>query len=500
MQRTTDVVRRFRNLRILVVGDVMLDSYYEGTASRLCTEGPVPVVRRTAELRQPGGAGNTAANIAALGAEVRLVGVVGQDATGAALKSALRQRGVSDEWLVEDACAETIHKLRILADGQYVVRFDEGDTSRPSSTVIELFLESVDRAIAECDAILISDYTFGAINSEFLKRLPELRYRHDVPLVVDSKDLARFAGTGATVVTPNLLEASLLVNRAAADGSQDVAALGRGILRLVDAEYAAVTLGMDGVSVVGRDGTSHHISTHPIQRASDVGAGDTFAAALCLALGCGAEMLDAVHLGIDAAAIVVSKPHTAMVSYQELLQQVSLREHADQTDSEHASTDALLAQLDADRSAGKRIVFTNGVFDILHAGHVEFLRQAKALGDVLVVAINTDRSARYLKGPNRPINGQRDRMALISALGPVDHTIYFDDHTPTELIRQLRPDIHVKGGDHAGVELPEAATVQETGGEVVILPLVGNLSTSSMIDRIVSLAFETPAEAEVAVD
>jgi D-beta-D-heptose 7-phosphate kinase / D-beta-D-heptose 1-phosphate adenosyltransferase len=500
MLMATDLVRRFRGMRVLVVGDVMLDSYFEGTAARLCAEGPVPVVRRTSEVRQPGGAGNTAANLAALGAEARLVGIVGEDGPGLVLREALRASGVSDEWLIKDDAAQTLHKLRILADGQYVVRFDEGDTSHPSTAVTERFMQMIVQASSDCDAILVSDYTFGAISRACAQHLSHLRYERDIPLVIDSKNLENFAGLGATVVTPNFLEASLLVHRSGPDSELDFAKLVREVLRRVGSEYAAVTLGKDGVLLAGRDGSSRHIQAHPVQRANDVGAGDTFAAALTLAIGCGAEMHAAVQIGIDAAAIVLSKPHTATVDYQELLQQVSLRDLSSQSETGSAALETLLERLGLHRGAVQRIVFTNGVFDILHAGHVEFLKLAKQQGDVLVVGINSDRSARNLKGRNRPINSERDRMSLIGALDSVDHTIIFDDDTPAEIIRRIRPDVHVKGGDYSGSELPEAAAVREYGGEVVILPLVGNLSTSLVIDRIVSLAMVQESGTQVASD
>ncbi len=208
----------------------------------------------------------------------------------------------------------------------------------------------------------------------------------------------------------------------------------------------------------------------------------------------------AAEIGIDTAAIAISKPHTSTVEHQELLQRVNLRELASRVDTGDAALVRLLETLELRRMVGERIVFTNGVFDILHAGHVEFLRQAKAQGDLLVVGVNSDRSARQLKGRNRPINSERDRLALIGALDAVDYCLHFDDQTPSHLIRQIRPHVHVKGGDHSGVELPEAEAVREGGGEVVILPLVGNLSTTSMIDRIVSLSFSPEVEAGVVND
>ncbi|MBX5445515.1 PfkB family carbohydrate kinase [Sphaerobacter sp.] len=492
MARVVDVVRRFRRLRALVIGDAMLDSYLEGTAARLCTEGPVPVVRKTAEERVPGGAANTAANLRALGAEVVFLGLVGEDVPGDLLRAALASRGVDDRWLVVDPAVSTLHKLRILADGQYVVRFDEGDTRGASPAARARLLEHLEHAFPACDVVVVSDYAYGAVADDLVARLRALRAARPCPLVVDSKALHRFYAAGATVVTPNDLEARLAVAPSAEEpGGLDLAEverIGRGLLEQIEAAYAAITLGADGVFLLGRDGTGRHLPAHPAGQASDIGAGDTFAAALALALAAGADVVEACRIGIDAAGIAVASQRTAAVPYQDLLRRVSLRDLDGRPASMAAARRDVVARLDAARLAGRTIVFTNGVFDILHAGHVEFLRQAKALGDLLVVGVNSDRSARRLKGAGRPINSERDRLALVAALDAVDEALLFDEATPAELIRTLRPHIHAKGGDYADVPLPEAEAVRAVGGRVAILPLVGSLSTSGVIDRIVALA------------
>lgn len=486
MSSPVDLVRRFRQLRALVIGDAMLDSYLEGTAARLCTEGPVPVVRKTAEERAPGGAANVAVNLRALGAEVTFIGLIGADVPGTLLRQALRDRGVDDGSLVEDESVATLHKLRILADTQYVVRFDAGDTGAPAARARRRLLDAVTAALPHCDLVVLSDYRYGVVSPALLDRLRAARARRALPLIVDSKDLHRVATAGATVITPNHLEARLAVEPAGrADGLIDLAEvgrIGRRLLDLVDSEYAAITLASEGVLLLGREGDPVHIPAHPVAHANDVGAGDSFTAALALALGAGAEPGDAVQIGVDAAGIAVSKPRTAAVRHQELLQRVSREEQV------RPAGAAEVAALLAGERAGRRVIFTNGVFDILHAGHVHFLREAKKLGDILVVGVNSDRSARALKGENRPINSERDRLALVAALDPVDQVLLFDEPTPESVIRALRPDIHVKGGDYADVDLPEAEAVAEVGGQVMIVPLVESLSTSAVIERIVALA------------
>ena len=503
-----DLVRRFRGLRALVIGDAMLDTYLEGTASRLCREGPVPVVRKTGEHRLPGGAANTAANLRRLGAEVFFLSIVGRDTAGIALRAALLERGVDDCWMVEDESTHTIHKLRIQADGQYVVRFDE-DALYHSKESQEQLLAKLKEIFAHCDLVVLSDYGYSSVSNEVIEQIKLLRSLHPCLLLVDSKNLYRFRNAGATVVTPNYLEARLLVEHGritepTVSGTGidmcEVEHIGRRLLAMIDAENAAITLAGDGVFLIDRQGMTLHIPTYPTGQANDIGAGDSFAAAMALALAAGGSVEEAARIAVDAASIAITKPWTAVVSYQELLQKVSLRDHARLSPpfvtgaSFRESITQLIEQLGEERLQGKAIVFTNGVFDILHAGHVQFLRQAKELGDVLVVGVNSDRSTQRLKGKRRPINRERDRMALVAALDPVDHVVLFDEETPIELIRALRPDIHVKGGDYTDEFLPEAKTVREVGGRVVILPLAGSISTSSVIERIISLVADEEME------
>ncbi len=503
MGSMVDVVRSFRYLRALVIGDLMLDTYCEGSASRICSEGPVPVVRKTAEHALPGGAANSAANARALGAEVTLIGCLGGDTAGRALQADLRRRGVDCERLIVERAARTLHKLRILADGQYVVRLDDDEPLARASATRASILNRIASAYAESDLVIVADYGYGVVEQDVISTLRRLRASHPKPLLVDSKRLDRFPDLGATVITPNLLEARLVLERASASRlapTNEVAVthaqVAREILRRVDTQHVALTLAADGVQLASSGGVSRHIPAHPVARAHVAGAGDTFAAALALALATGADLDSAARIGVDAAGVSVSKRWTAVVTHQELLQRVSLRDHARTTDTRatdansdtRAALNDTLAAVAEARRAGKTVVFTNGVFDILHAGHVEFLRRARELGDVLVVGVNSDAGARRLKGRTRPINSERDRLALVRALDAVDYAALFDEDTPAELIRALRPHIHAKGGDYATEPLPEIEAVQAVGGQVIILPLIGDQSTTGVIERIVAMA------------
>ena len=479
---SVDVVRGFRGLRALVVGDAMLDTYLEGTAARLCKEGPVPVVTKAAEARAPGGAANVAANLAALGAEVLFVGLVGPDAAGAALRAALRERGVDDGCLVEDAGVATLHKLRVVANGQYVVRFDEGEARTCSAEGRRHLISRIEEAFPRCDLVVVPDYGYGVVTDEVIDLLQRLRAGRPCVLAVDAKEIVRFAAVGATVVTPNLQEARQAVDPGGAAPPAEVA---RRLRARLDADLVAVTMAGDGVLLLDRAGDAIHLPVHPVQRAGDVGAGDSFTAALALALAAGAEPVQAARIGGDAAAIAITQHRTSVVPYQELLRRASLDDAA-----APPTLKELAARLDAERFAGRRVVFTNGVFDILHAGHVQLLRRAKALGDVLVVGVNSDASTRRLKGPTRPINREQDRLALVTALDPVDHAILFEEDTPAEVIRTLRPDVHVKGGDYTAERLPEIDAIREVGARIEILALVDGRSTTNVINRIAALVHD----------
>lgn len=483
-----ELVQRFRGerpVRAMVLGDAMVDRYLEGRAVRLCTEGPVPVVRHTREEQVPGGAANSAANLHALGAQVSFLGLVGSDAAGAQLRSTLHHWGVGTQGLVEDPGVQTVSKVRIVADDQYVVRFDAGETRTASPTAHTRLLAELDALYPECDLVLVSDYGYGVMSGPLRSRLAQLHRERPVPLVVDAKELGRYRQVRATLVTPTLLEAQRLVTPGAAEEEAmelgEVERLGRRVLEEAASEGVAITLGGEGVLLVERGREGVHVPAQPVAQAQDVGAGDTFAAAVGMTLAVGGSAVAAVRIGVAAAGIAVSRRRTAIVRRHELLGRVSLE------DVPHAPSLAdLLDRLHEERAEGNRIVFTNGVFDLLHAGHIHFLRAAKGLGEVLVVGVNGDASAGRLKGPGRPVMRERDRVALVAALGPVDYVIPFAEDTPDTLIRAIKPDVHVKGGDYAGATLPESEVVHEVGGQVVILPLVGQLSTSSLIDRIVA--------------
>lgn len=306
------------------------------------------------------------------------------------------------------------------------------------------------------------------------------RRERPVPLVVDSKDLRRAIGLEPTVVTPNVEEASAFLGAAITD-EPDVKLLAAGVRARLNATAVVVTLGARGVMVAAAAGDPVHIPAPRVDVLNAVGAGDSFTCGLALALGARVELRDAVRLGIEVAAAAVAKPNTAVVTAAELRDRVRR--------TKVVPIQAVARLVESDHAAGRRVVFTNGVFDLLHAGHADLLRRARALGDRLVVGVNGDASASRLKGDGRPVMGVMERCSLVAGLEWVDLVFTFDELTAEAAVRTLRPDVYVKGDDHDPATLPEAAAVRDTGGEIVLLPRSGAVSTTSIIDRIMASGF-----------
>jgi D-beta-D-heptose 7-phosphate kinase/D-beta-D-heptose 1-phosphate adenosyltransferase len=422
-----------------------------------------------------------------------LIGVVGRDTGATLLRETLRELDVDDDWLVDDGNAGTLRKTRVLADGRLLARVDEGETRAYAARCEAQLLETLERAAQLCDVIVVSDYCYGVLSGAVIARIGALRAERGVPLIVDSKALMRFAGAGATVVTPNAVEASLLIGQPGPLARPlDLVAMrhtGQRILKMLDTEHIALTMAADGALLLSRDGGIAHIPAYPVAQAHEIGAGDSFAAGLALGLGAGAALDEAGRLGMDAASIAITKRWTAVATRRELLQRVSLRTQAETGEvvvvgelGRRRALATLKLRLVREREAGRMVVFTNGVFDPLRASHVDFLRRARALGDLLVVGVNSDQGARR-RNVRAPVNPEQERLALVAALDPVDHAILFDEETPAQLIRALRPQIHVKGGDYSDEALPEDEAVRAVGGRVVILPLAGEAALEQPASR-----------------
>jgi D-beta-D-heptose 7-phosphate kinase/D-beta-D-heptose 1-phosphate adenosyltransferase len=457
---------------VLVAGDVMLDRYWHGETARISPEAPVAVVRVGQREERPGGAANVALNIGALGAAVSLVGLVGADADGRALEERLGKAGVRC-YLNEIPEHPTICKLRVLSARQQLIRLDFEQPFPPAAAAS--LRERFEDALPNVAAVVLSDYAKGT-----LAAAPELIARArkaGKPVLVDPKgaDFTRYRG--ATLLTPNRKEFEAVVG--SCRDQDELAARAQALLPELDLEAMLVTRGEQGMTLVRRDAPALHLPAHAREVFDVTGAGDTVISVLAAALAAGAGLEAATALANVAAGLVVAKVGTASVSSAELRAAVDGRQHGAVLAS--GPLQALLAEA---RARGERIVFTNGCFDVLHAGHVAYLEQARELGDRLVVAVNDDGSVRRLKGAERPVNPLPQRMAVLAALSAVDWVVPFSEDTPAALIERLRPDVLVKGGDYRPEDVAGGDSVRARGGEVVILDYVDGLSTSAMIDRI----------------
>ncbi|MBQ0798943.1 MAG: bifunctional D-glycero-beta-D-manno-heptose-7-phosphate kinase/D-glycero-beta-D-manno-heptose 1-phosphate adenylyltransferase HldE [Porticoccaceae bacterium] len=465
---------RFDNAQILVVGDLMLDRYWHGSTSRVSPEAPVPVVKVEHQQDRVGGAGNVGLNIAALGAGVRVVGVVGRDEAAGVLKSRLEAAGIQ-ALLIEAKDKATITKLRVISRQQQLLRLDFEDAY--SADDAAGIVEQVEQLLPQVQAIVLSDYAKGALHAP--GELIALARAANIPVLVDPKgdDFSRYAG--ATLLTPNIAELEAVVGVCASEA--ELSEKGLALIEELGLEALLVTRGEKGMTLLRPEHKELHLPARAREVYDVTGAGDTVIAVLAAALTAGEDFPEAVTLANLAASIVVGKSGTAAVSAPELRRALQLEKG-----SERGVVNAtqLLADLEDARSGGEKIVFTNGCFDLLHAGHVAYLEQARTLGDRLVVAVNSDDSVRKLKGEGRPINTVDRRMAVLAGLEAVDWVVAFADDTPEALLAVLKPDILVKGGDYDKEGVVGWEIVEAYGGEVRALNLVDDCSTTAMVEKI----------------
>jgi D-beta-D-heptose 7-phosphate kinase/D-beta-D-heptose 1-phosphate adenosyltransferase len=485
-----NILARFDGLKAVVLGDPVLDGFLTGPPTRLCSEQPVPVVLKSAEENRPGGAANTAANLRALGARVSLFGVIGADAPGETLRICLQKAGVDVGGLVVDWSRPTPHKLRILAGDHYIARVDSESSVPPSPRIEQQLIERLEPALADSDVVVVSDYGLGSVSRANMWLVSRTAARGGRPVVLDAKDLLSHASAPVTVATPNWLEAHSAAGRPIPVGAPtewDLETLGRELLGRLDAGNVAVTRAAQGVVLFGRGEPREQLHSSPVPVRNEVGAGDSLVAGLALGLAAGAPLRDAVRIGMESAAVAVTKPLTATVSLEELSERLELAGWETQLVPADISAQ-IEGVLSEARARGRRIVFTNGVFDLLHEGHVSLLQRARRLGDLLVVAVNSDRSASRLKGEGRPIQQLEERCALLAALDCVDLVLAFDGPTASSLVEAVRPDIYVKGEDHDLERLPEATVARRLGARLVSVPHIRAVSTTQIIERVLGMS------------
>ena len=462
------VSHMFSASRVLVVGDVMLDRYWHGNAERISPEAPVPVVRITHDEARPGGAANVALNLASLGASAFCAGLVGQDAEADLLEQTMLNHNV--EPLLIRVNHRTITKLRVLSQALQMIRLDF-ETPFESKDAEKLANSAV---LDEITALVLSDYAKGSLLPQPLIREAN---RRGIPVVVDPKGADFIKYRGATLLTPNQAEFELVCGRWSND--QELVDKALELIRSLEIQSILVTRSEQGMTLILADGLVHEFASTAREVADVTGAGDTVIATMAAGLGSGLTMAKSAELANRAAGIVVSKLGTATVTARELKYGL--------TDGHEIFRSANEACIWGEQCSvrGEKIVMTNGCFDILHAGHVAYLKEAASLGDRLIVAVNSDESVRKLKGPNRPVNSLERRLQVLAGIGVVDAVIAFEDDTPIPLIDALRPNVLVKGGDYKSIEdVVGYERVLNYGGAVKVLGEVANLSTSHLITKI----------------
>lgn len=469
----------FSNVSILVGGDAMLDEYWFGDASRISPEAPVPVVRASATDRRAGGAANVALNAAALGVASRFVAIVGDDAHGRTLARLLDAAGVDSDLVVYGA-VPTIHKFRVLARNQQLIRLDAEDSLAGAAADFNGRLAA---RLDSADVVVLSDYGKGTLDR--IEEIIAACRQASRPVLIDPKgtDFSRY--TGATVLTPNQAEFE-----AVCGGWADEAGFGHKASALreeLDVEHLLVTRGSQGMTLVSRGSEPWNIGAQAREVFDVTGAGDTVIALLAAGLGAGLQVRDAVAIANLGAGLVVGKIGVASVTRAEL----GLALHRRGFGGRGLVTVEELVDIVAEaRARRERVVMTNGCFDILHAGHVSYLEEAKSLGDHLVVAVNDDDSVARLKGPSRPVTPLADRMAVLAGLAAVDWVVPFSGDTPADVIASVLPDVLVKGGDWRVDEIAGADAVIAAGGEVRSLDYKPGRSTSAMIETILERSTE----------
>lgn len=468
-------VPSFQSIRALVVGDVMLDRYWSGNTSRISPEAPVPIVHIQNLDERPGGAGNVALNLAALGAQVDLLSFCGDDDAGNLLEKKLSHAGVNC-YLYKLSQSPTVTKLRILSLHQQLIRLDfEEPPYQFEYTYLKKLFE---QKIADCDVVILSDYAKGCLAEA--QELIQLARKVRKPVFVDPKSNDFSIYQGATVLTPNWREFEAVVGRC--DSEQIVLQKGKALLKAHHFEAVLVTRGEQGMTLIRHDQPEVYLSASAKQVYDVTGAGDTAIACLALTYAAQADLVQSAQLANIAASIVVGKLGTATVSPAELRRAIQIQQL-----SFHRGilTEAELNIVVTDAKVhNERIVMTGGCFDILHAGHVAYLEQAKRLGDRLIVAVNDDDSVSKLKGSGRPINNLVNRMAVLAGLSVVDWVVPFSELTPERLIKLLLPDIWVKGSDYQADDLFEAKAIKEYGGQIKLIDCVEGCSTSAIISKI----------------
>ncbi|NOT15058.1 MAG: bifunctional D-glycero-beta-D-manno-heptose-7-phosphate kinase/D-glycero-beta-D-manno-heptose 1-phosphate adenylyltransferase HldE [Methylotenera sp.] len=480
-QKLLNTVKEFGNTNqhALVIGDVMLDRYLMGEVSRISPEAPVPIVLLKSQQDRAGGAANVAANLALLGIKTQIIGCVGHDNEAQILRSLMTQVGIDSGALIQSTHRPTIAKTRILGGHQQMLRLDQENSTNFTENETTTLLTSIHKLLSDAPKVVIlSDYAKGLLSEAVCQEIITLCKAKNIPVLVDPKgrDYTKYAG--ATALTPNKKETAEACD--VASTSPELINKAAALKNKLHLQFLAVTRGEEGITLL--DETSHHLPAIAKQVFDVSGAGDTVIATLAAGLMHNLSPLEALQLANIAAAVVVGKVGTVPINQHELLEALQDQQSSEQT---HKVCDLseLLQKVNAWKQQNQKIVFTNGCFDLLHAGHVTYLEAAKKRGDKLILGLNTDRSVRALKGSTRPVVNESDRARVLAALESVDAVILFDEDTPLNLINTIKPNIIAKGSDYTTDQVVGGKEVESWGGEIALIDLVAGRSTSNLIKK-----------------
>lgn len=464
----------FNTKKILVVGDIMLDSYYIGEVQRISPEAPVPVLLKKSEKQVLGGGANVAVNLKAANQEVKIISVIGKDFAGRQIKKIMEEMDFDISSIIEDKSIKTTEKIRMIGNAdQQLLRVDVEEIVLMQEDLEEKLISEVKKYITRTDIVVLSDYCKGVLSSSSTHKIIKIANKYKKQVLVDVKDKNINKYKGAFLIKPNLKELQELSGRTART-QEEIIETSKFLIKKVDVDNILVTQGSEGMTLVSENEYKHYKASK-VEVFDVTGAGDTSISYLAAALANGWSLDDAIIVSNIAAGIQVSKRGTSSVYEKEVEEKWD--DNAKTIYFENA--DSL-----REHYKNEKIVFTNGCFDILHRGHVDYLKKAKMLGDILVVGLNSDESVKKLKGNDRPINTQSDRMEILKAMKYIDYVIIFEQDTPYELIEKIQPDILVKGGDYRLNAVVGKDIVERRGGMVKILPFLAEKSTTNIISKI----------------
>ena len=485
-QKILDTVKQFGNSKnhVLVIGDVMLDRYLIGSVGRISPEAPVPIVLLNQQYERAGGAANVAVNLALLGIKTHIIGCVGDDSEARSLSKLIADAGIENN-LITSKNRPTVAKTRVVSGHQQMMRLDQESSAAFTAQETDALQANIHKALRHAPKIVIlSDYAKGLLSLDICQTIIKQCNAQKIPILVDPKGSDYSKYIGATALTPNKKETAEACKTDIND--TDLIAKASVLKGCLNLQFFAVTRGEEGITLIDDDKTknnTHHIAATAKQVFDVSGAGDTVIATLAAGLMHGLTPLEALHAANLAAGVVVGKVGTVPITQTDLIEALEAELGSEQA-QKVCNLTQLLAKVENWKTQKQKIVFTNGCFDLLHAGHVTYLEAAKKRGDKLILGLNTDKSVSVIKGPTRPVVHEQDRARVLAALMSVDAVILFDEDTPLKLINAIKPNVIAKGSDYTASQVVGGKEVQSWGGEIALIELVEGRSTSSIIQKL----------------